>query len=69
MIGSDKIKDCVRHRAALEGFGRQLLKTDEIVIKATGDCMAVERVLTLYVKRAVIANPFQEVVSEIRTSR
>jgi hypothetical protein len=28
-------------RTALEGFGRQLLKTDEVVIEATGNCMAV----------------------------
>ena len=44
---------------ALEGFGRQLLKTDEVVIEATGNCMAVSRVLTPYVKRVVIANPLQ----------
>ncbi|MDD9746817.1 MULTISPECIES: hypothetical protein [Marinovum] len=29
---------------ALEGFGRQLKKTDEAVIEATGNCMAVCRV-------------------------
>ena len=46
-------------RTALEGFGRQLLKTDEVVIEATGNCMAVSRVLTPYVKRVVIANPLQ----------
>ena len=46
-------------RTALEGFGRQLLKTDEVVIEATGNCMAVSRVLSPYVKRVVIANPLQ----------
>ena len=46
-------------RTALEGFGRKLLKTDEVVIEATGNCMAVSRVLTPYVKRVVIANPLQ----------
>ena len=46
-------------RTALEGFGRQLLKTDEVVIEATGNCMAVSRVLTPYVKRVIIANPLQ----------
>lgn len=44
---------------ALEGFGRQLKKTDEVVIEATGNCMAVSRILSPYVKRVVIANPLQ----------
>jgi transposase len=44
---------------ALEGFGRQLKKTDEVVIEATGNCMAVSRVLSPHVKRVVIANPLQ----------
>ena len=46
-------------RTALEGFGRQLKKTDEVVIEATGNCMAVSRVLSPHVKRVVIANPLQ----------
>ena len=46
-------------RTALEGFGRQLSKTDKVVIEATGNCMAVSRLLTPYVKRVVIANPLQ----------
>jgi transposase len=46
-------------RTALEGFGRQLLETDEVVIEATGNCMAVARVLSPHVKRVVIANPLQ----------
>ena len=46
-------------RTALEGFGKQLLETDEVVIEATGNCMAVSRVLSPHVKRVVIANPLQ----------
>ena len=46
-------------RTALEGFDRQLLKTDEVVIEATGNCMAASRGLSPYVKRVVIANPIQ----------
>ncbi|MEQ8923488.1 MAG: IS110 family transposase [Marinovum algicola] len=46
-------------RTALEGFGRQLKKTDEVVIEATGNCMAVSRILSPYVKGVVIANPLQ----------
>jgi transposase len=44
-------------RTALEGFGKSLLATDEVVIEATGNCMAVSRVLSPFVKRVVIANP------------
>jgi transposase len=43
-------------RTALEGFGRRLEKSDEEVIEATGNCMAVSRVLSPHV---VIANPLQ----------
>jgi len=46
-------------RTALEGFGKNLLATDEVVIEATGNCMAVSRVLTPFVKRVIIANPLQ----------
>jgi len=46
-------------RTALEGFGRQLAKSDEVVIEATGNCMAVSRVLSPFVARVVIANPLQ----------
>lgn len=44
-------------RTALEGFGQNLLATDEVVIEATGNCMAVSRVLSPFVARVVIANP------------
>src|SRR4029078_13359118 len=46
-------------RTALEGFGRILLATDEVVIEATGNCMPLSRVLSRCVKRVVIANPLQ----------
>lgn len=46
-------------RTALEGFGKSLLATDEIVIEATGNAMAVSRVLSPFVKLVVIANPLQ----------
>ncbi len=41
-------------RTALEGFGRQLLKTDEVVIEATGNCMAVSRVLSPHVCQSAL---------------
>lgn len=46
-------------RTALEGFGKGLRTTDEIMIEATGNCMAVSRVLTPFVARVIIANPLQ----------
>ena len=44
-------------RTALEGFGKGLEPTDEVVIEATGNAMAVSRVQTPFVARVVIANP------------
>lgn len=46
-------------RTALEGFGKTLVATDEVVIEATGNAMAVTRVLSPFVARVVIANPLQ----------
>src|SRR5262245_30950287 len=46
-------------RAGLEGFGRSVSREDEIVIEATGNAMAVARVLSSYVARVIIANPLQ----------
>src|SRR4026208_1945533 len=46
-------------RTALEGFGKKVLATEAVVIEAAGNCMAVSRVLTPFVKRVVIANPLQ----------
>ena len=46
-------------RAGLEGFGRSLDKADEVVIEATGNAMAVVRVLSPYVARVIVANPLQ----------
>jgi len=46
-------------RSGLEGFGRSLSKEDEIVVEATGNAMAVVRVLSRYVARVIVANPLQ----------
>ena len=46
-------------RSGLEGFGRSLSKQDEIVVEATGNAMAVVRVLGPYVARVIVANPLQ----------
>nr|WP_244491223.1 hypothetical protein [Paramesorhizobium deserti] len=46
-------------RTALEGLGRSLSVTDEVVIEAAGNCMAVSRVLSPFVRRVAIANPLQ----------
>jgi transposase len=46
-------------RSALENFGRNLTKEDEVVVEATGNAMAVVRVLTPYVARVIVANPTQ----------
>jgi transposase len=46
-------------RAGLEGFGRGLSKEDEVVVEATGNAMAVVRVLGPYVARVIVANPLQ----------
>ena len=37
-------------RSGLEGFGRSLAKGDEVVLEATGNAMAVVRVLRPYVE-------------------
>lgn len=46
-------------RSALEGLGNRLSPTDEVVIEATGNSMAVSRVLSRFVARVIIANPLQ----------
>ena len=46
-------------RAGLEAFGRSLGKEDEVVIEATGNAMAVVRVLSVHVGRVIVANPLQ----------
>jgi transposase len=46
-------------RGGLEGFGHTLNKDDEVVIEATGNAMAVVRVLSPYVARVIVANPLQ----------
>lgn len=46
-------------RTALEGFGKTLLASDEVVVEATGNSMAVSRVLAPFVAQVIIANPLQ----------
>lgn len=46
-------------RTALEGLGKTFEATDEVVIEATGNSMAVSRVLSPFAARVVIANPLQ----------
>jgi len=46
-------------RTALEGFGKNLLPSDEVVIEATANSMAASRVLAPFVARVIIANPLQ----------
>ena len=46
-------------RTALEGFGKRLLASDEVVIEATANSMGVSRVLAPFVARVIIANPLQ----------
>jgi transposase len=43
----------------LEGFGKSLQASDEVVVEATGNTMPVVRVLSPFVARVVIANPLQ----------
>src|SRR3954453_6762812 len=46
-------------RSGLEGFGRTLAKTDEVVVEATGNAMAVVRALEPHVARVLVANSVQ----------
>jgi transposase len=46
-------------RTGLEGFGKSLRATDEVVVEATGNSMALSRVLSPFVARVIIANPLQ----------
>ena len=46
-------------RSGLEGFGRSLSADDEIVVEATGNAMAVVRLLSPFVGRVIVANPDQ----------
>ena len=46
-------------RSGLEGFARGLTKEDEVVVEATGNAMAVVRVLSPHVARVIVANPLQ----------
>src|SRR4051794_29590132 len=46
-------------RSGLEGFARGLAEDDEVVVEATGNAMAVVRVLAPHVARVIVANPLQ----------
>src|SRR5579863_6616811 len=56
-------------RAGLEGFGRSLGKEDEVVIEATGNAMAVVRVLSSYVGRVIVVTRCRSRRSRTHTSR
>jgi len=43
----------------LDEFGESLRSTDEVVIEATGNSLALSRVLTPFVSRVIIANLLQ----------
>ena len=49
--------DLVRERVI--AFARRLGKNAEVVVEATGNTMAVVKLMAPYVKRMVIANPLQ----------
>src|SRR5690242_13888780 len=46
-------------RAGLEGFARGPTKGDEVVVEATGNAMAVVRVLSPRAARVIVASPLQ----------
>src|SRR5262249_29968416 len=46
-------------RTALEGFAKTLLASDQVVVEATANSMAVSRVLAPFVARVIIENPLQ----------
>ncbi|SDD36378.1 hypothetical protein SAMN05216337_1010124 [Bradyrhizobium brasilense] len=46
-------------RTALEGFGKSLFASNEVVLEATGHSMAVSRVLAPFVARVITANSLQ----------
>jgi transposase len=56
-------------RTALEGFGKSLLASDEVVIEATANSMGVSRVLTPFVTRVIIANPLQVKQAHVKTDK
>ncbi|MER9080748.1 hypothetical protein [Mesorhizobium sp. M0895] len=41
-------------RSGLEGFGRSLNRTDEVVVETTGNAMGVVRVLSPFVDRVMV---------------
>ncbi|WP_275174756.1 transposase [Bradyrhizobium sp. CSS354] len=54
-------------RTALDEFGKTLLASDEVVVEATTNSMAVSRVLAPLAARAIVANPLQvKVIAQAR---
>jgi hypothetical protein len=57
-FGKKQPRTCGPHhmtRTALEGFGKSLLASDQVIIEATANCMGVSRVLAPFVARVIIA--------------
>jgi len=46
-------------RTALEGFGKTLLPSDEVVVESIANSMAVSRILAPFAARVITANPLQ----------
>jgi transposase len=57
-------------RAGLEGFGKLLTREDEVVVEATGNSMAVVRVLSPFVAQVIVANPLEvKAIAHVKTDR
>jgi transposase len=54
-------------RTALEGFGKGLRPSDEVVVEATGNAMAVVRVLSPFVARVMVARALRRPMAAART--
>nr|WP_246732521.1 hypothetical protein [Bradyrhizobium yuanmingense] len=56
-------------RTALEGFGKSLLASDEVVLEATANSMAVSWVLAPFVARVIIADPFRYAQAHVKIDK
>ena len=59
-------------RTALEGFGKFLQPTDEVVIEATGNCMAMSRMIRLandWLPRPRILHPWPRIRFAVKHPR
>lgn len=62
VLGGRQAPTCGPHRYDADcagGFGKTLLASDEVVVEATANSMAVSRVLAPFVARVIIAHPLQ----------